>query len=760
MFRRLGGSSSLWKSKNPHSLEYLKYLHGVMIKNEKVSEGNRNLLVEALRAIAEILIWGDQNDSTVFDFFLERQMLSHFLAIMKQSSGSTVCVQLLQTLNILFENIRHETSLYFLLSNNHVNSIITYSFDFSNEEIMAYYISFLKTLSFKLNTYTIHFFYNESSQEFPLYTEVMKFFNHSESMVRIAVRTTTLNIYRVADESMRKFIVSRSGDYFQKVVDVVADQVIEMDIFARSAENEASNRNRLNDMVAEHLDNMHYLNDILMIDFENLNVLLTDCVYDRLAAPLYLASLAQLRESSSTILMSRVSALFTLSQFLLIIHNQHLIETVLTSLFFGDQSDVRKLWTRTEKGPRLTMRTSSKGPGGARLFFNCHLETLRGDPDDHSVFYGLLLIYAICTNKGVLSEVLEAAQIPCEEKSSKCDEDLLHHLTAIIDNCSKPDSTTRTVTLELCALVLRRVILSSDDDDSLHKLIEEKVVRSKNALIAQLQGAVHQEELFLEMFEDEHYQFEKESLRMALISSDPALLLRPTNTPLSGIPFNKRLPCGNEERTRKAIQFYFHLRKFLHDLRGETEEQLPLKSNAQALVEVHDCINLSNSDLLSCTVVIEKSDKLQRFLVADQLQLILVEPDSKRMGWGVVRFVGLLQDTQLTGDPQDSRALHIVVQDVKSRSRKDMAPLLRAKFVFDDHIRCMAAKQRLSRGRKNARQFKVNLICDLLGMPKRLQPMTSAQRSSSTSNPFRVARGCAPGSRIRIPGDPRAPRED
>uniref|UniRef100_A0A1I7YGE4 BHLH domain-containing protein n=1 Tax=Steinernema glaseri TaxID=37863 RepID=A0A1I7YGE4_9BILA len=59
----------------------------------------------------------------------------------------------------------------------------------------------------------------------------------------------------------------------------------------------------------------------------------------------------------------------------------------------------------------------------------------------------------------------------------------------------------------------------------------------------------------------------------------------------------------------------------------------------------------------------------------------------------------------------------------------------------------MAAKQRLSRGRKNARQFKLNLICDLLGMPKRLpQPTTSAHRSSSTSNPFRVARGCAPGS--------------
>lgn len=38
-------------------------------------------------------------------------MLSFFLNILKQKCGSYVCVQLLQTLNILFENIRNETSL-------------------------------------------------------------------------------------------------------------------------------------------------------------------------------------------------------------------------------------------------------------------------------------------------------------------------------------------------------------------------------------------------------------------------------------------------------------------------------------------------------------------------------------------------------------------------------------------------------------------------------------------------------------------------
>ena len=155
--------------------------------------------METLRSIAEILIWGDQNDSSVFDFFLERNMLSFFLKIMDQKTGNNfVCVQLLQTLNILFENIRNETSIYYLLSNNHVNSIIIHKFDFSDEEVMAYYISFLKTLSFRLNKHTIHFFYNEHTHDFPLYTEAIKFFNHSESMVRIAVRTLSLNVYKVS----------------------------------------------------------------------------------------------------------------------------------------------------------------------------------------------------------------------------------------------------------------------------------------------------------------------------------------------------------------------------------------------------------------------------------------------------------------------------------------------------------------------------------------------------------------------------------
>ena len=46
-------------------------------------------------------------------------------------------------------------------------------------------------------------------------------------------------------------------------------------------------RDRLADLVAEHLDHLHYLNDILCINIDALNEVLTDQFLNRLLIPLY-----------------------------------------------------------------------------------------------------------------------------------------------------------------------------------------------------------------------------------------------------------------------------------------------------------------------------------------------------------------------------------------------------------------------------------------------------------------------------------------
>uniref|UniRef100_A0A0K0DN33 FPL domain-containing protein n=1 Tax=Angiostrongylus cantonensis TaxID=6313 RepID=A0A0K0DN33_ANGCA len=768
MLRRLGGSSSsLWRPKNPHSpsglrffLSFFGYLHGVLVKNEKVVESNRKILVETLRAIAEILIWGDQNDSSVFDLFLERQMLSYFLQIMEQDGGS-LNVQLLQTLNILFENIRHETSLYFLLSNNHVNSIITHNFDFNNEEIMAYYISFLKTLSFKLNPSTIHFFFNEATDEFPLLTESLKFFDSTESMVRIAVRNIVLNIVRVDDTSMTRFVRTV---YLFELVDNLVAQAIELDTFIRSAENVIANRERLRDKADDLVDLLHYVGELL--DVAVVADSLSDLLTSRFLIPILLNSLAP-RFDNHAILLTPVSSFFFFAQFLLV-RLLSTIQTFLSAFFFEDVRLLTSQWVRDGDVYSLQL---IKRPSkiGERVFFEallCAFDSSRND--DYLSFYGLMLIYAVFQNKGNVGELLSAANFPYRHhlqrtrpsdssyhrnesltkassvealtEAATCDKRIIDALLSIIDAAGNEDSRLRPVTLELACLVLRQILMVVDHDE-MHSSIGNKAAHSLARLVDRLGLYVNSEHLFLEWFEDEYAEFEVNHIKLETIGYE--MLLPPCNTVMSGLPLNKRLPSGFEEKIRSVIQFYFHVRKLSKDMLGETETEIPVRVGNNLAVEVGDCINLNNSDLLSCVVVI-KNERFSRFLVTDRLQLILVEPDNRKAGWAIVRFVGLLQVCLSNSLKPINDDISIILH-TKNPSTMKMSgfykrqALLTARFVFDDHIRCMAAKQRLTKGRQTARDLKLQAICDLLGV----QRIGSA---SPRANPFRIIKGCAPGS--------------
>ncbi|XP_053987168.1 protein CLEC16A homolog isoform X2 [Hylaeus volcanicus] len=872
MFRsRSWFGGGLWKPKNPHSLEHLKYLYNVLSKNQTVSENNRGLLVETLRSIAEILIWGDQNDSSVFDFFLEKNMLSFFLRIMKQKCGSYVCVQLLQTLNILFENIRNETSLYYLLSNNHVNSIIVHKFDFSDEEVMAYYISFLKTLSLKLNAHTIHFFYNEHTNDFPLYTEAIKFFNHSEGMVRIAVRTLTLNVYRVEDASMLAFIRDRTAaPYFSNLVWFIGNHIIELDTCVRNDADHQS-QNRLSDLVAEHLDHLHYLNDILCLNISDLNKVLSDHLLHKLLVPLYVYSLmrhkdllCQNQEERKHI--SVVVALFLLSQVFLIVSHGPLVHTLAAVMLLSDletiqtgaskvleiygdiipnkpiafsppreslekslenlsetlsvldelceeeveeqdddeeeeeekeeESNLDERTDNTESEaketseinhPSTSFDTASMGnstilsspeqqensiqnenleemkhlnitdeekeqrlalesPLAPQIqqtvnesltnkpFLETILNSLFCTENDYAALFGLCLLYALANNQGVERKTLDPILFNSRNTTSLYNGILIDRLINIITLSCHTYSKVRLITLELAIKLLTQLAMSEG-----HSMLKDSHLEAIEAVKEQstwlLKSFYKSEDIFLDMFEDEYSEIQKRPLNVEWLMMDSNILLPPTGTPMTGIEFTKRLPCGGNvklmvaqvERVRRAIRVFFLIRELSLTLNMEVETQLPLTNPANC-VQVDNVLDLNNSDLIACTVVWKDGQKIRRFLVIDVVQLILVEPDTSKLGWGVAKLVGFLQDIEVAGDKDDSRCLHLTIYKPLSSSIGNRVPLLSTKFIFDDHIRCMAAKQRLTKGRIKARQKKMNQIARLLDIP------TSMPHSSTPPN--------------------------
>ncbi|XP_048847225.1 protein CLEC16A isoform X8 [Brienomyrus brachyistius] len=840
------GRSRSWvggqgKSKSIHSLEHLKYMYHVLTKNTTVTDHNRNLLVETIRSITEILIWGDQNDSSVFDFFLEKNMFAFFLNILRQKSGRYVCVQLLQTLNILFENISHETSLYYLLSNNHVNSIIVHKFDFSDEEIMAYYISFLKTLSLKLNNHTVHFFYNEHTNDFALYTEAIKFFNHPESMVRIAVRTITLNVYKVHNQHMLHYIRDKTAaPYFSNLVWFIGSHVIELDKCVQTDE-EHRNRGKLSDLVAEHLDHLHYLNDILIINCEFLNDVLTDHLLNRLFLPLYVYSLVGNEQSEDRKISPQVS-LYLLSQVFLIIHYQPLVNSLAEVILDGDLSvfsaqaeqdaqktmsnaSVRRFTKPAEslersleinrqrgrkrapkrpnyknvgeedeeekepeegsdnpekaKGTEASLKggktsgdmeeiemvvmekckvsepsapteqnitdeektaAAAAGTGGqrSRPFLDMVYNALDCATDDYYALFVLCLLYAMSHSKGIDPQLLQKIQLPVQDQERSCySQVLVERLIMVMSQAAQPDGKVRLATLELTCLLLKRSVVSMSS------------CIMKDVHLACLEGAKEEslhllrrfykgEEMFLDMFEDEYRSMTSKPLNVEYLMMDASILLPPTGTPLTGIDFVKRLPCGDVERTRRAIRVFFMLRSLSLQLRGEPETQLPL-TRPEDLIKMDDVLDLNNSDLIACMVVTKDGGQAQRFLAVDVYQMSLVEPDSKRLGWGVVKFAGLLQDMQVSGVEDDSRALNITIHKPTSNPHAKPFPILQASFVFADHIRCIIAKQRLAKGRIQARRMKMQRIAALLDLP--IQPASEAvlgfSQTSAQQLPFR-----------------------
>ncbi|KAH7572520.1 hypothetical protein JRO89_XS04G0268900 [Xanthoceras sorbifolium] len=328
---------SFWKSRDRFSLEELRYLTEQLQKVQIVNEFNKDFVIEALRSIAELLTYGDQHDSSFFEFFMEKQVMVDFVRILKVSRTITVSLQLLQTMSIMIQNLKSEHAIYYMFSNEHINYLITYSFDFRNEELLSYYISFLRAISGKLNKNTISLLLKTQNEEivsFPLYSEAIRFAFHEESMVRIAVRALTLNVYHVGDDSVNRFITSDPyAEYFTNLVSFFRKQCIDLDRLVSLTHKNPSpdSTSTILAAVDEIEDNLYYFSDIVSAGIPDVGRLITDHILQLLILPLLLPSL-QIDTGNETEI-GAVTCLYLLCCILRIVKIKDLSNTITAALF-------------------------------------------------------------------------------------------------------------------------------------------------------------------------------------------------------------------------------------------------------------------------------------------------------------------------------------------------------------------------------------------------------------------------------------------
>ncbi|KAE9000132.1 hypothetical protein PR001_g17707 [Phytophthora rubi] len=322
-------------------------------------------IVELLRVLSEFLIYSDQHRVSVeledvaaedaddagafFDYFGETNMLALLVELGASRPSVAVQVQLLQTMSILVQNIATRTSLYYILSNNHVNRLLECPFAVdADDDVRDWFVTLLKALSLRLNEETVQFFLDTQHGEdfrFPLYARALRFGRCNETMVKVAIKTLTLNVLKVPDPRVRRFVLQFDDlNYFRDIVEIANDLTLKLQGLmnnwpsAESAAERTATTEKLEEAVDAYIDHCFYLQDLLDVNVPELCYKIGDLLFSRhiksLLATSILPDCGPPPQRVSTQL-----ALYLLTRLLGILEHTPLVNAIAFMLFSSDATE-------------------------------------------------------------------------------------------------------------------------------------------------------------------------------------------------------------------------------------------------------------------------------------------------------------------------------------------------------------------------------------------------------------------------------------
>ena len=229
--------------------------------------------IEPMKSLINVLVTflmdcDKVNDTDFFETFCELNFMEDFIKL-NNLSIYQISYSIIQSLSFLLVNISNTQYLFYFFSNNSINQIISINITKYDDEYLSYYINFLKSLSMRINSETIQFFYDESTNSFPIVEQAIKLYNYSNSMISTVVHSIILAILNIGYTPIQDYfgklptityfiyIVYHLRDLYQKFIDDGSDYEAYEDI----------------------IDEIMYISDILCIGIEKINYILTNAMF-------------------------------------------------------------------------------------------------------------------------------------------------------------------------------------------------------------------------------------------------------------------------------------------------------------------------------------------------------------------------------------------------------------------------------------------------------------------------------------------------
>ena len=293
-------------------------------------ENSSDIICSLISIIGNYLVSAENQkipeEFAIFDTFCFLDFMSEFLKLSSYDLYK-IDLQLIKMLSFLLINIKNKPWLYYICSNNLLNKIISKDYSKYDDEFLSYYVNFLKSLSLLLDETSITLFYIEKNNSFPLIENILKLYNHKDSMIRNVVRNTVMNIFRVKNAKIEEYFSKLpSVLYFVKIINQIKDICFEI-------KEEIINQNtkKISYLFDDLYDEIIYIDDLLNLKLERINYILINCFFYFFIIPILCGSICDMNKK-----VSKSMALFILIFFFVNMKNE-VFKNCLFSLLFLDE---------------------------------------------------------------------------------------------------------------------------------------------------------------------------------------------------------------------------------------------------------------------------------------------------------------------------------------------------------------------------------------------------------------------------------------
>lgn len=313
-------------------------------------------------------------DQNFFNYFCELHLMDD-LKELNALSIYQINYTVIQSLSFLLVNISNTQYLYYMFSNNCINEIILNDVTKYDDEYLSYYINLLKSLSIRIDSETIQFFFDETTYSFPLVDQALKLYNHSNAMISTVVHNIVLAILNIKYTPIKEYFLKfPSVSYFIFIVSSLRD----------TSQNFIMNGSD-QDSYEDVIDALMYINDIMGMKIEKINYILINAMFYYYIMPILMVEIFNEKNSENVIII--LIAMFN------IIKDEIFINMLFTVCFgnelsmdiinFCSLNDIKAKNYRFKWNEQLKMKTSFKD----FICYNYSDSLLRGMKYEESSVY-------------------------------------------------------------------------------------------------------------------------------------------------------------------------------------------------------------------------------------------------------------------------------------------------------------------------------------------------------------------------------------